>query len=184
MIKLAKLINYFIAIVFVAMIFFANKTIVVACSPGETRCVSGFSQQCQSDGTWYASSSPCGSQPIVGTIDPPEAIYKWKDIDGAGGGYASIGLINFLSMLVRLATIIGGIIAMLNFVLAGLIYVTSAGSSDANSRVKDKLTYSLIGVAVIVSAYTVTGIIGLVFFGDAGFILAPKLEGALTAPSP
>jgi len=146
-------------------------------------CVNGYTWVCGeydlNPSICFADpAKPCGSRPIVGGVTPPQAISKWRFVDG----YSSIGIINFLSMLVRLATIIGGIITMLNFVWAGFTYVTSAGSSDANSKVKDKLTYSVIGLAIIVSAYTGAGLIGLIFFGDAGFILSPKLEGALAPP--
>lgn len=147
-------------------------------------CVNGYTWVCggynlEPNICFADPSKPCGSRPVVGGVTPPQAILEWRFADG---GYSAIGVINFLSMLVRLVTIIGGIITMMNFVWAGFIYVISAGSSDANSKVKDKLTYSVIGLAIIVSAYTGAGLIGLIFFGDASFILSPKLEGALAPP--
>ena len=36
-----------------------------------------------------------------------------------------------------------------------------------------------IGLAIIVGAYTLAAIIGLIFFGDATFILSPELYSAL-----
>lgn len=170
-------------VVFIILMSGVENKQVMAQSAGD--CVNGYTWVCgnfpgEPDPICYADGSkPCGSRPVVGGVQPPPAIVGWRF---AGGGYSEIGIINFLSMLVRLVTILGGIITMLNFVWAGLIYVTSAGSSDASSKVKDKLTYSIIGLVIIVSAYTGAGLIGLIFFGDASFILSPKLEGALAPP--
>jgi hypothetical protein len=160
--------------------FLGKPQVVEAQSPGD--CINGYTWVCGAHGLnpniCYADpDQPCGSRPVVGGVRPPSYISEWRFSDG---GYSAIGIINFLSMLVRFATILGGIFTMINFAWAGVIYITSAGNTDANTKVKDKLTYSVIGLAIIVSAYTFAGLIGLIFFGNAGFILSPQLQGALT----
>lgn len=151
------------------------------CTAGE--CVNGYTCSCGNFGgqviCFADSSKPCGAQvgsEVIGAVTPPAAIREWRFTNG----FSEIGLINFLSVAVRLATIIGGILTMINFVWAGFLYVTMAGNTSANEQVKDRLTYSAIGLVIIVSAYTVAGIIGLIFFGDASFILSPELQGATT----
>jgi hypothetical protein len=41
---------------------------------------------------------------------------------------------------------------------------------------------SLIGLIIIVSAFTITAIASFILFGDAGFILNPKLVGPTGVP--
>lgn len=110
---------------------------------------------------------------IFGNIDLPEGVAKYDA--QAGGG--TIGLLGFFSNILNLFTIVMGLYVLYNFIMAGYLYITSAGDSGAHTKVKDKVTWSVVGLAVIVMAYTITGIIGLVFFGDAGFILNPTIIG-------
>lgn len=150
------------------------------CTPGE--CVGGYVCGCMNTANgpicFADPNQPCGAQTgveVIGEVTPPAAIREWR----FANGYSQIGIVNFLSTVIRLLTIVGGILTMINFVWAGFIYVTSASSSNTAETVKEKMTYGAIGLVIIVSAYTLAGIIGIVFFGNASFILAPQLEGAL-----
>jgi len=118
-------------------------------------------------------SQDCGSA-IIGGVEPPVAV---QNINSASGG--EIGLIFFLSRMIRFGTIVAGIFVIWNFVAAGFTYISSAGNADAHVKVRDKITWSVIGILVIVSAYTIAGIIGLVYFKDPTFILNPQIEGAI-----
>ena len=125
----------------------------------------------------YIKGPKCGGSAIVGEVQPPGGI---RTLNAAGNpsdpsGYNSIGLIFFLSQLLRLATIVAGIWVMFNFIFAGLIYVSSNGDAAAHGKVSEKITYSVIGILIIVVAYTLAAIVSLLFFGDASYILSPTL---------
>lgn len=118
-------------------------------------------------------NSECGSA-IIGGVEPPAAI---SAINTESGG--EIGIIFFISRLITFANIIAGILVMINFVYSGFIYITGAGNTSANTQVTERLTWSLVGIVVIVSSYTLAAIIGLIFYGDPTFIISPTLEMAI-----
>ena len=113
-------------------------------------------------------------QEIFGEIKIPQGV-KQYNID-AGGGDA-IGLILFISRLITVVTIVAGIFAMFNIIHAGFIYLSSSGDSASHGKVRDKITYSVIGLLIIVVSYTLAGLIGIIVFGDPRFIINPQLVG-------
>lgn len=116
------------------------------------------------------SGGPCGSSSIGG-VAAPTAIANINSTTG-------IGLLAFISKLLNFGAIVGGIIVMLNFVSAGMMYISGAGNTETHTKVRDKITYSIIGIIIIVSAYTIVGLAGLIFFQDATYLLNPRLQGA------
>jgi hypothetical protein len=139
-----------------------------SCPDGE------FQQACAQDPSLLLlSNDPCGSA-IIGGVTPPGAI---KDINSAAGG--NIGLIFFISRIIKFANIVAGILVMLNFVFAGLSYITGAGNAASMAQINEKLTWSFIGIIIIVSSYTLAAIFGLVFYADPTFIISPQFTGAL-----
>lgn len=113
-----------------------------------------------------------GTNNVFGNVDAPQGVQLFNVRSDSG-----IGLIPFISNLIKLATIVAGIWVMINIILAGYTYITSSGDTAAHGKVKDKITMSIIGLIIIVAAYTITAIIGLLFFGDAGYILSPNISG-------
>ena len=77
-----------------------------------------------------------------------------------------------------------GLYVLYNFISAGYLYITGSGDTGSHAKVKEKLTWSVVGLAVIVLSYTIVGIIGLVFYGNAGFILSPEIIGPATTSNP
>ena len=139
--------------------------------------------------TQCQNQCPAGVGPIVGpgsrqecidkcmtfgTVEAPQGVQLFNSNSGASNG---IGLIVFISNLIKLATIVAGLWVMINIILAGYTFITSSGDSSAYGKVKDKITMSVIGLIIIVAAYTITAIIGLLFFGDASYILSPNISG-------
>lgn len=122
------------------------------------------------------SNRDCGSA-IIGGITPPDSVKALND--KAQGATGAIGIVLFLSRLLDFASIIAGMLIMFNVMTAGFTYITSAGDTAVYQKVKEKILWSGIGIIVIVSSYALAGIAGQLFFGDAGFILNPKLQGAL-----
>lgn len=121
----------------------------------------------------FANRVEAATTDVFGTIEPPPGVDKYNTAAGAGG----IGLILFFSNLIRFATVIAGIWVFVNFILAGWIYITSSGDTGAHKKVSEKLTMSVMGIMIIVGAYTVAALLGLVIFGDAKYILSPTLKG-------
>jgi hypothetical protein len=122
---------------------------------------------------------PAASQaaPFSGVIEPPAGVKKYQDIQGVGPDQSA--LIIFLSNLIQIATIVAGIWTMINFILAGWIYITSGGDSSAHEKVSTKMINSVMGLVIIALAYTIAGILGYLIFGDAGYILNPQVESIL-----
>ncbi len=106
-----------------------------------------------------------------GTINPPPGVDKYNQ-------EAEIGIIIFISNMIRLATIVAGIWTLINFVLAGWIYLTNSDDADAGSKVSQKMINTVIGLVIVVLAYSIAGLVGLLVFGDASFILNPELTTA------
>lgn len=104
---------------------------------------------------------------LIGTIDSP-LTGEYADVSGAT---------ILLSAVIRLLTIAAGVYAMVNFVIAGIGFIGSAGNPEAVQRAWSKITQSLIGLSVVVLAIAIGGIIGQIFFGDATYILDPTFTG-------
>jgi len=115
------------------------------------------------------------TSPLFGTIEPPVGVDKYQSQVDSG----EIGIILFVSNVIRLITIVAGIWTMLNFVLAGWIYITSSGDSDAGSKVSTKMINSVMGFVIVALSYTIAAIIGLLVFGDASYIINPQLTSVL-----
>lgn len=110
---------------------------------------------------------------VFGQVVPPAGVGAF---DAAAGGGDAIGLLVFFSTAIRIFTIVAGLFVMLNFFLAGYEYITAA-DSKAHQKVRERLTNSVIGLVIIVSAYTIIALISLIFFGNAGYIINPVISG-------
>lgn len=110
---------------------------------------------------------------IFGKIEPPPGVNKYQNPADS----SEIGLILFLSNLVRLITIVAGIWTMFNFVLAGIAYISASGDAGKTEKAAKNITNSIIGLAIIAFSYTIAGLAGYLIFGDASYILNPQLVG-------
>ena len=160
------------AIIFSSFLLFTPQKIQAQECSYTSQCVNNQSCLCISGSICFLTPSPCGSA-IIGEVAPPQGVAAYNE--GAGG---EIGLFKFASRIIS-TSIIGGIIVMVNFVSAGFTYVTSAGNASAHEKVKDKITWGLVGLAIIAAFYTIAGLVGLLFFGNAGAILNPTLGGSV-----
>ncbi len=127
--------------------------------------------------TYFKVVGTCGGGNL-GRVEAPEAISRLNlraGIDGGAWDYSGIGILIFLNRLITLVNVIAGIIVMFNVVTSGWIFLTSWGKPDAFTQVRDKLTLTFIGVAVIAFSYTIAGVLGLIFFQDATAIINPTL---------
>ena len=86
-----------------------------------------------------------------------------------------IGIINFASRLLRIFTIVCGVWFMFNMIFAGYLFLASSGDAAVFGKFKESLFYSLVGLFIVAVAYLIAGVIGIIMFGDAGFIIRPTL---------
>jgi hypothetical protein len=105
-----------------------------------------------------------------GSIDKPPGVDNFDS--GAPG---EIGVLNFFSSLIQVATIIAGLYVLLNFILAGYAYITSQGDTGAHAKVRQTITNSIIGLLIIAVSYTLVALLGLILFGSANYFLNPTL---------
>jgi hypothetical protein len=116
-------------------------------------------------------------QEIFGSVSPPPGVDKFNSQAGSTGATSGIGIILFASHLIQLITIVAGLWVFFNFVSAGFLYITSSGESATHTKVKDQITMSVLGLVIIIGAYTATALISLFLFGRADYILNPVIQG-------
>jgi hypothetical protein len=107
---------------------------------------------------------------VIGEIKLPASV------DGAGYDKKT-GLMKFISNLIKFATIAGGLFVLYNLIMAGFIFISKSGDANAYAQLSEKVTMSIIGLMVIVLSYTIIGLVGLIVFKDATYILSPTIHG-------
>ncbi len=106
---------------------------------------------------------------IFGTINPPSTYTGYKEL-GRGG------LAEFGSAILILITTISGLVVLFNFISAGYLYLSYPSQPDKLTQASSKMLQSLIGLTVIAAAFILAGVLGLLFFKDAGFLINPIFE--------
>ncbi len=112
---------------------------------------------------------------LIGTVKAPSVAYG-ANIEAGGEG--SIGILLMISRLIQIVTVVASVWVAVNVVIAAYTYLTGGGKPDSHQKVSDILSMSVIGLIIIVSSYTIAGLIGLLFFGDAMFIINPTISPA------
>jgi len=107
----------------------------------------------------------------IGTIETPPGVDLYQKASGV-----DIGIIFFISMLIKFAVIVLGIWAAFNFFLAAYTYLNSKGDPANHEKVTKAITNTVMGLVMLMSIYIIAAIFSLIFFGDAGYILSPTLE--------
>lgn len=100
---------------------------------------------------------------VFGTINKP---ISYAGLEGGG-------LSNFISNLLALLATLGGLFVFINFIIAGYQYLSANGNPQNIANAGNKMLYSVIGLVIIAAAFVIASIVGLVFFGDAGYLLSP-----------
>jgi hypothetical protein len=104
---------------------------------------------------------------IVGTITNP-----------LPGKYAQItGITVFFTNILRLIFLGAGIFALLNFIVAGMMYMNAGGDAKYLGLAWAKIWQTLLGLAIMVSSFAMAALFGYLFFGDAGYMLNPIIYG-------
>jgi TRAP-type C4-dicarboxylate transport system permease small subunit len=102
-----------------------------------------------------------------GTINPPVTAY----------GAVNTGLPQFITNIVTIIFAAAGLFAFFNLMFAGFTYITSNGDQKKLEQAMSSINMSLTGLAIMVAAAAITGIISYVLFGNATAILSPSIKG-------
>lgn len=129
------------------------------------------------------SDQPNCNSSSIGGVRAPGAVRTLNRAAGAGSSGNSIGIVLFISNLLRLFAVVAGIWAMFNMIMGGYTYITSMSDAGATEKVKQSMTMTVIGLSIIAGAYIIAALIGALMFGDPNFILRPELRGALETPA-
>jgi len=109
---------------------------------------------------------------IVGTVESPLPP-AYQGITEAQGG----GLLLFVTNIIRLLFVVAGLYAFINLILAGFQYMGAGGDTKQLSAAWGKIWGSLLGLILVASSFALAALFGYLLFGDAGFILSPKIYG-------
>lgn len=94
-----------------------------------------------------------------------------------GYGAVNTGLPSFISNVVRVIFIAAGLFAFFNLIFAGFSYISAAGDKSKIEAALRSINMSLLGLAIMVAASVITGIISFILFGSPTAILAPNIMG-------
>lgn len=109
---------------------------------------------------------------VIGTVTPPvpnEALERVPRIGAEGNP-----LYGFISWGLTFITIACGVYALINLVMAGAQLVMGAGDAAATEKIRKHVTGTLIGLGILVLAYTITAIVSTIIFGDPLYYLNPQ----------
>ncbi|MFA5926184.1 MAG: hypothetical protein WC831_04575 [Parcubacteria group bacterium] len=79
----------------------------------------------------------------------------WSTSNYSGMGLPGGSIYNIISNTVMWVLGIFGFIAIIGFVISGIMYLTSAGDDAAMKKAKNQMTWSIIGVVVGLVGYIV-----------------------------
>jgi hypothetical protein len=115
----------------------------------------------------YAAGDASG---VIGTV--PNPLQGYGNFNDSGSG-----VVVFFTNILRLVFVAAGVMAFINLIVAGFQYMTAAGDSKAVAAAWNRIQYSLIGLVILVASFAIAAVLGAVLFGDAMFILKPKIYG-------
>ncbi len=103
-----------------------------------------------------------------------------KLVSGGNAAYGDLeenGLINFISNVLKAVTVVAGLWVFINIIIAGFTYISANQDQNKIQAAWQRIYMSLIGIIIIVGAYTLTAVISILLYGNASTILSPKLFG-------
>lgn len=103
---------------------------------------------------------------LIGPIENPLPAYE---------GYEAAT--RLLSNILRLIMIGGGIFALINFVIAGLGFISSAGNPERIQASWSRIYQSLIGLSVMTLSFAFAALLGILLFNEWSAFLVPTITG-------
>ena len=112
------------------------------------------------------------------TLSPKDAIGEIARPPGTDVRISATGanenqLLPFISDLVTVVAVVAGIWVLINIFLAAYTAILSSGDAQAMQKVRNNITNSVIGLLLIVLAYTIAALAGAILFGDSKLFTKP-----------
>ncbi len=101
---------------------------------------------------------------VVGTITVPGGIPT--EVGSTG---------NFISAIIKLVMVVGGIFTLWQFLTGGLLFITSGGDKGKIAEAQQKFQMSLIGIVAMTGSFIIIAIVSQVLFGSPTKILNPEI---------
>lgn len=89
---------------------------------------------------------------------------------------AQTGVVRILNVALNMVIIVTGIFALWNLVNAGFNYVTAGGDPKKVEDANRKITFTVLGLLIVVISVVVAGIFGIILFGRWDAILNPTFK--------
>ena len=84
-------------------------------------------------------------------------------------GFSETGLVgDFISNILPIILGVVGMLTVIMIVISGFQFATSSGNPESTAAARDRLTFALIGFAVVALAFALTQIIDVVFLNHSG----------------
>lgn len=103
---------------------------------------------------------------LIGSIQNPVPQY---------GDFTTATLL--LSNVIRLITAAAGVYSLINFLLAGVAFISSGGNPEAVSNAWKRIYESLIGMSIVALSFAFAGLLGIILYRDPAAILNPAVTG-------
>ena len=82
-----------------------------------------------------------------------------QKIDAPSNNIPTMNGDDLLKNALNLTYFLAGVIAVIVIIVAGLMYATSSGDSGRVAKAKNLLTYAIVGLVVVVSAFVITNFV-------------------------
>lgn len=102
---------------------------------------------------------------VIGTLTVPTGVPS--DVAKSGG---------FVSGIVRFLMVLGGLFTLWQLLSGGLAYITSNGEKGKIAEAQQKITTSILGMVVMTASFIIIAIVSQILFGNAMYILNPKIQ--------
>jgi len=100
------------------------------------------------------------NKPFGGGLTPPAGA---GGLAGAASGANPLtSLESVISMLMGLVTVVASLLLLGYIVLGGVTWITAGGDSGKIEKARNKIVQGVIGLAVVVAAYALIGLVGKV----------------------
>lgn len=83
---------------------------------------------------------------------------------------APLAFADLASTVLGFLTLVAGLAFLLYFVLGGLQWLTSSGDASKVESAKNQMVGAAIGLVVVIAAYAIAGLVGMIFGIDILFV--------------
>lgn len=117
-----------------------------------------------------------GIEDVLGKVTPPPGTPNIATTDPTNG------LVRIFNVGLNLVLIAAGLYTLLNLILAGYMYVTSAGDAKRVQEANMRITFTVVGLAIIAVAPLIAALIGIAVYGRWDAILVPEFKNINMTP--